>query len=324
MDLLIRSTRVLVVALALALGGCVPDVDTDESRLGAPRLLAVRAEPAEAAPGGSVALRALYADADGEIADAPIDWAFCLARKPLAELGPVARACLDATGEHIAPIGIGIDATGTVPRDACRLFGPDPPPAEPGQPPGRPVDPDSTGGYRQPLRVIDPAGDVSLAELRIACGVATATQEQSAEFTRRYRRNVTPAIDVLELVRGGATVALGDEPVEVALGETVTLRAAWTACPEGEPAECTGAERYLRFDPTTRALVVERESIRAAWYVSGGTFARERTGVASDDPATATENELVLDALGEVTLVVVLRDARGGASWRTAQLHVVE
>lgn len=344
-------SRLRIAVLGLAVAACVPDVDTDESQLGAPRLLAVRAEPAEAAPGETVRFVALYADAGGGIDEAPIDWAYCTARKPLAELGPVSRACLEPSGDAILPIGLGIDVSGAVPRDACRLFGPEPPAAEAGQPAGRPVDADATGGYSQPVRMLVPRGEesaVSLFEARLACGLFGATQAESVEFTQRYRRNVAPRIDSLELVHeDGRTIELlPADIVDVAPGEAVTLRVTWPACAESDtcgdglcgvdetrvscaedcttPASCPGAERFLRFDALTRQLVIDRESIRVAWYTSGGTLASERTGVGTDDRAHESENTLLApEAESDLTLVIVLRDARGGTTWREARLRVV-
>ncbi|UJR81756.1 hypothetical protein [Sandaracinus amylolyticus] len=344
MDVL-KTTGILIGILASA---CVPDVDVDESLLGAPRLLAVRAEPSEAAPGDTVRFVGLYADASGAIDEAPLDWAFCIARKPLAELGPVARACLEVENDALVPIGVGLDVSGAIPRDACRLFGPEPPPSEGGEPAGRPVDPDVTGGYAQPLRVLDPSeGVTSLVETRLACGLFGATQQQSVEYTQRYRRNASPTVEALEITRDdGTTETLGDEAIAVRAGEVLTVRVRWPECALEDTcgdalcgidetrascaADCTtigagcgGAERYLRFDLATRTLVPERESIRVAWYVSGGTLESERTGVADDDTTSASENVLTApDEPGELTLVVVLRDARGGAAWSQARLRV--
>ena len=339
-----------ITILLLILSACVPDVDVDASLLGEPRLLAVRAEPAEAGPGESVRFVALYAGPDGAIDDAPIDWALCTARKPLAELGPISQGCLELTHPALVPIGEGIEASGAVPREACRLFGPEPPPAEDGAPAGRPVDPDVTGGYAQPLRLRVPGNDVdsvALFELRLACGLFGATQAEAAEYARRYRRNVAPEITRLELVHEDGRVLALDEPADVALGEVVTLRAGWPSCPESDacgdglcgidetrsdcpddctaPSSCAGAERFLRFDVASRALVADRESIRAAWYTSGGTLEAARTGVGADDPRTLTENTLTVpESAGELAVIVVLRDARGGVAWREATLRVVQ
>lgn len=333
---------------ALSLAACVPDVDIDESILGDARIYAVRAEPAEAAPGDTVRFVALYAGRDGIESEAPIDWAVCTGRKPLAELGPVAPACLAEVSDALVPIGQGIEASGVIPRDACRLFGPEPPPATAGEPAGRPVDPDATGGYAQPVRLLDGDGNVSLFELRLACGLFGATQAESVAFTQRYRRNTPPSIERVELEReDGREVVIEDGvPAEVRAGEQVTLRVVWPECPLEDTcgdglcgidetitscredcatpsAGCGGAERYLRFDLASRSLDAERESLRVAWYSSGGTFEAERTGVSADEIATFSENALVVpETAGELAVIVVIRDARGGTGWREVRLRI--
>ncbi|MBX3272991.1 MAG: hypothetical protein KF729_22200 [Sandaracinaceae bacterium] len=340
------------MVLGLGALACVPDVEIDESRLGAPRLLAVRAEPPEVAPGQVQRYVGLFAGADGVLDAAPLDWAYCLARKPLAELGPVSGACLEVEGDAIAPIGVGLAVEGALPRESCRLFGPEPPPTVPGEPIGRPVDPDVTGGYTQPLRLLVPDGAEirpSLFEVRIACGLFGATQAESVAYTQRYRRNTAPGIEALELVhQDGRVVTL--EPgatTSAPRGEQVTLRARWPACPDADacgdglcgidetrascpddcsdPAAvgCAGAERFLRFDLGTRALVADRESVRLAWYASDGSFEAARTGVSGDEALTLSENGLTLpEAPTELVVIVVLRDERGGATWREARLRV--
>ena len=75
--------------------GCVPVLEDRSPYVDAPRLLAVRAVPAEVSAGAEVTLEPLFADGAGRISPAPLDWSFCTALKPLAELGPVAagEAC---------------------------------------------------------------------------------------------------------------------------------------------------------------------------------------------------------------------------------------
>ncbi len=88
--------------------------------------------------------------------------------------------CLAASGPSLIDLGEGQTESGKLPMDACRLFGPDFPPATVDMPAGRPVDPDASGGYYQPVRVIAEGafeGDVA-ASARIACGVAGATGDQ--------------------------------------------------------------------------------------------------------------------------------------------------
>lgn len=332
--------RAKYVHCLLLVGACVPELTADLSRVDEPRVLAVRAEPAEAAPGETVTLTALHADAGGTLGESALAWSLCTARRPLAELGPVARDCLLAEGEALLSLGTGVSVAATVPMAACRLFGPEPPPAVDGQPAGRPVDPDPGGGYYQPVVLAAPEADPTLLQLRIACGLAGATQQQAAEFRRRYQANRAP--EVTALARDGEPLA--DELV-VAAGEEVALRVRWASCPE-QPAcgdgicsldeavdtcaedctdssGCAGAESYIRFDQESLGLVVAREAIRVAWFTTAGTFASASTGRAADERTDTSDNIFTApDEPGPATIWVVLRDDRGGTSWRELAVAV--
>lgn len=339
------ASTLLVLVLA---AGCLPDVDVDESRIVAPRVLAIRAIPAEAAPGETVRLEALHVGPEGRIVDGVLEWARCDARRPLAELGPVSPACLAWEDPALVLLGFGASVEAAISRDACRLFGPDPPPAQPGEPAGRVVDPDVTGGYHQPVRVVSPDdAAIVLGEVRLSCGVAGATQAQAAELRQRRHANRAPEISTVFVQRGDGTDVLLDEatPLTVSRGESITMEAGWLECPESDacgdgicgadetsascaedcrvPSRCSGAERFVRFDPIARALVVERESMRVAWYTTDGRFELERTGRGADDPAPyASSRWIAPDAPGPVTVWMVIRDARGGVGWAERSLVV--
>jgi hypothetical protein len=321
----------------------------DESVVSEPRVLAVRATPAEAAPMGNVSYEALWVDADGPVIDAPLTFHQCLARKPLAELGPVSQECLRSESEDLVLLGTGVEAQGSIVTNACELFGPTPPTPEPGEPPGRPVDADTTGGYSLPLRVTGPGVSPVFFEQRIRCPLPGAGQLQSAELTRRYRRNENPEIERVELVHeNGDAVDLDvNAPTDVSRGERVTLRVHWPACPieaecgdgvcsEGEDRfscrvdciqekGCKGKEAYVFFDPQSREIVERSEAIRVAWFTSDGRLQEERTGVEEASDALDSENTFTAPgASGDVNLWIVLRDSRGGVGWQQLQLHVTE
>ena len=324
------------VALALALVACSPHLDDRLFRVEGPRILAVVAEPAEAAPGTPIAYRALQVDASGEITDA-IDWAFCAERAPLASLGSVSANCLHASGDAIVPFGaMTIDAAGALPVDACRLFGPEVPPAgQPGDPPGRPVDPDPTGGYYQPLRLIPEAGGevgVTIERTRIQCGLASGTGEDRVAYLHRYRVNRNPSLSMLDLAMPNGTHVTIDTsappaPSQIPAGTVVTIRASWTECPghvDDLPMDaCAGAEPYLVYDGITEALVERRETMRLAWFATAGTIASDRTGREATDATTFSENTWTApDTAGPVSLWIVLRDDRGGVGWFRIDLVV--
>lgn len=321
--------------------GCLPDVDVDESRITSPRILAVRSVPAEAAPGERVMLEALYVGAEGRIEESPLEWTRCDARVPLAELGPVSPACLAWEDPSLLPIGFGDGVQATISPDACRLFGPDPPPSMPGEPAGRVSDPDTSGGYYQPIRVVEPALDaMTFADVRLVCGVAGATQAQAAELRGRRKLNESPSISSVFVQREDGSDAFfgADEPLVVRANETLTLEVNWDTCPSVDvcgdgicgvdetltlcaddcrtPRGCSGAERYVRFDVATRAIVEARESMRAAFFTTGGSLSIERAGRDAEDERTfASSRWQAPSEPGEAVLWVVLRDARGGVSW---------
>jgi hypothetical protein len=97
---LFRIAHVAGIALIAAPFGCVPETDVDESKLDAPRVLAVRAEPAEAREGERVTYTALLANAAGRLDKGVLAWFQCGARLPLSELAPISSVCLDPTSEE--------------------------------------------------------------------------------------------------------------------------------------------------------------------------------------------------------------------------------
>ena len=93
----LRSIVALLGAAGAALG-CTPDVEGGASILDAPRVLAIRSEPAEAAPKGNppteITWSALFVGPDGDQDPALLDWAVCTERKPLVTAGEMSLECL--------------------------------------------------------------------------------------------------------------------------------------------------------------------------------------------------------------------------------------
>ena len=244
----------------------------------------------------------------------------------------------------------------TLPADVCQTFGPDQPAPKPGQPAGRPADPDPTGGYYQPVRIFDPdAGDrrATLSfEARALCHVATATPAQQAEFDNRYRLNENPTVAGVVLGDGTPVPSVESNPASVTAvpaGARIELRVTWPSCPTpGEdacgdgvcgidetagdcPADCTaptgcgGAETYLWFDPATRAFAPRRESIVVSWFATAGAFATARAGRDEAEATAATDSANTWTApagAADVWMWIVLRDARGGVAWSSHRLRV--
>jgi len=340
-------------ALCLVVGclcSCVPNEADDDALITQVRVLAIRAEPAEAAPRDKVTLSALYVGPGGSLEDAPIDWAFCLQRKSLAELGPVARQCLAQESALLQTLGEGLHASASVPQDACRLFGPDRPPPQNDEPIGRPVDPDPFGGFYQPVRVFDAdTSRYTLFEERISCTLAGVTQAEFASWNRRYRRNQNPSIGALTDLDSGQTLAADSAkqpPFGVSTGQKLRLRASWVECSDGAecddgicgadetrttcsadcttPRGCEGSEHYLYYDRTSRSFATRRENLRVAWFATAGHFDGPRTGRPEAEASTSqTDNVWTAPKQsGEVSVWLVLRDDRGGIGWQGYRLNV--
>jgi hypothetical protein len=340
----------------LGLAACSPDLEGGASIIDSPRILAVRSEPAEAAPKGnpptSVKWSALFVGPQGDEDPSLLDWAVCTERKPLVTTGEMSLDCLAPTADVLVPLGSGDEVSGTLPDDACRLFGPNPPLPKPGEPAPRPTDPDATGGFYQPLRVREalPHGDeYSVGLTRISCGLARVSAEQALDYQARYRENENPELTSVELANGSGNVPLTDDPETTAVvkaGSHVTFNATWPECPlfptcgDGfcganedktncpddctEPHGCAGSEPYVAFDLASRELVDRREAMRVSWYSNHGTFDHDRSGRTEEEAAVANSSNTwtAPGSASDVRVWVVLRDDRGGVAYRSLVVRV--
>jgi hypothetical protein len=340
----------------LLVAACKPEIEGRPSEIVGPRVLAVRSQPADAKPSETISYDALFVDSEGLGDPAALDWALCLAGKSLTQPGTVSAECLTAEGDEIGALGSGGAVMATIPKDACALFGPTPQTPEAGQPASRPVDPDTTGGYYQPVRVLETAeesGAYSVGVTRLSCGLGGATQAQAADFTRRSKPNQNPELEVLLAIdaddNATALPALDSEQsLSVPAGSELTLYASWPECPlepecgDGicspgedsspsgcpddcrEPRGCRGSEPYVYFDPVSRELRDRREAIRISWYATAGQFKNERTGSSESqaDQSTTENTWTAPDGEAAVKLWVVIRDDRGGVGWGSYQLEV--
>ena len=351
MGILIRGA---VVGLLLATAvGCVPTFDDNLPLVNEPIVLSVQSEPAEAAPNQQVQLTGLVATPDVDGAAPSLTWGLCIARKPLTELGPVNPVCIQApklAPDAIVSLGSGQTVTARVPMDACRLFGPSLPEPMNGEPAGRPVDPDPTGGYYQPVGVtLNATGVTSLGAVRIFCPPSGLDQEQAAAFNANYRNNQNPTLDGVTF---GADmgelqpVPAEPEAVRVTAGQALRFRTSWVTCPTSSqcgdgvcgaqedkntcpddcmtPKGCTGAETYAWFNPDSRALETRHESIRVSWFTTAGRFDNAVTGRDEDEfTSGSTDNGWTAPATaGKVRIWLVVRDARGGQSFRSFLIEV--
>ncbi|AKV01576.1 hypothetical protein AKJ09_08239 [Labilithrix luteola] len=292
-------------ATTCVLVACIPELGPRESFVGRTMVLAVRAEPPESKPGEPVTYEALVASPEGTIVAPRTQWAFCATPKLLTENGAVSPSCL---ADGVVALG---DASANVqavtPSDACLLFGPETRSAD-----LRPRDPDTTGGFYLPIRVTLAAEDgearVAFGFERLSCNLANAPADVVREFAARYVANGNPSIASLAAEVGGSPVALDAIPS----GASVTLRLSW------QPED---AESYVLFDPANQSVVSGRESLRASWFTSAGSFDDDRTGRRRDEPETFTTNTWHAPGNATVThLWVILRDERGGTSFASYDL----
>lgn len=347
-----RAAFSLSLTLASVVG-CVPTFDDNLPLVDKSTVLAVQAEPAEAAPGKPVQLTSLVGTPELNGAAPALSWGLCLARKPLTELGPVNPVCIRAPSpgsKDLVDLGSGSTVMATLPQDACRLFGPSLPEPMNGQPPGRPVDPDPTGGFYQPISVtLLESAVTSMGAVRIFCPPSGLDQQQAATFNAQYRNNQSPRIDALSArTESGEVLPIPEEPdaLSVAPMQVLNLEASWQACPRsamcgdgvcgaGEdksncaddcstPKGCTGAENYAWFNPESRNVETRHESIRVSWFSTAGRFENAVTGREEDEFAeTSTGNVWTApEVAGTLRVWAVIRDARGGQSFRSFLVSV--
>jgi hypothetical protein len=315
-----RALPVISVAALITAGACEPSLDDRTFLVSSPSVLAVRADPAEVLPGGKVTLTTLYVGPSGAV-PGPFDWAFCEDRNPLANLGPVSPTCARRSGAGFIELGTAPTESSSLPADTCRVFGPDVPSAQPNEPPGRPVDPDATGGYYQPVRLA--AGEaIAIGLVRVTCDVPGASPDQIADLTAHDHPNANPQVDAVTSGAGSSLAMDGAGTNAVAASQHLDLRASWASCDPLAPS-CTGSEGYAFLDPQTHAVVHVREQIRVSWYATGGTFDDDTTGRDATDTTPYTDDGWTAPATaGTVTLWVVIRDDRGGVGWRSLTLNV--
>ncbi len=287
------------------LAGCTPEMGNPASLITGERIIAVRAEPAEAGPGDMVQYTSLAASPAGTAQTPDLLWSLCNLREPVAENTPVSQACLT---QDLPPSGQGGQVAIQTPSAACVNFGPLAPPSGSGA--LRPTDPDATGGYYQPIR-LDLGLDQVVFRERLRCDPAGASLLLSQEFRARYTTNRNPTLVSLSGMVDGTAVSLDSIPE----GRRIDLVATWSD---------DSAEVYPVFDASSQTLVDHREALWLSWYITAGAFGDSTTGRADDDPATWTENRWQSPTTpGPVTLWLVLHDSRGGVDFAFSTLTVV-
>jgi len=317
-------SSILFALFCLGAQACKPDLGPTSSLVLAPRVIAVRGTPPEAPPGAlSVTYDFLAVQPDGRI-DTSGAWMLCTTPKSTAENAPVSNGCLTDGGVFL---GAGSTTTAKLSSNACALFGPQPPPPMKGQPPGRPQDPDITGGFYQPVRLdllpSDDGGLRGFAFERVSCTIPGLPPDIAKAIREGYHQNQNPVLSQVTGAFDGGTPVVwipasdgGTAPVsmQIPAGTGINLQASWT--PES-------AETYTIYDVTTQAVANKREAMRVSWFAGAGTFALDSSGRLEADLETFTDNQWTApNDAGPVHFWAVLRDSRGGTDFAEYQIEV--
>ncbi len=320
---LISRRHGIALALGVALA-CAPDLGPPGSLVNGPRVLAVRGNPPETLPGGppmgQIQYDFLAVTPQGRVIAPPASWDYCTTPRPPSTNNVIGPDCFDGGVQDLGHDGP--TAQAKMPQNACSIYGPDQPPPVKGQPPARPPDPDSTGGYYQPLLVTVPFPDTvdggiyQAAGLeRVQCNLANAPLSISQQYNREYVPNQNPVLaQVTAMLDGGSASTLveaGDGgpavPFAVAAGGTVWLTASWPA---------SSVETFPVFDPVSRQLVTQGEVLTVSWYANDGAMVYDISVRTPDNPSTVVDNQWVAPtSTGLVHMWVVLRDDRGGVDF---------
>jgi hypothetical protein len=292
-----------LVALHILLG-CSPDMGHPASLITSERIIGVRSEPAEAGPSDTVKHTSLVVSPLGTASEASLLWSVCTLRKPVDENTPVSQACLTDDLEASAQ---GDQVSIRTPNAACVNFGPLAPPSSTGT--LRPTDPDTTGGYYQPIRV-ELNGQQAIVRERLHCDLAGASLLLSQEFRARYTLNRNPVLVSLSAFVDDTPVALDAVPA----GQRIRFVVTWS--PES-------AEAFPVFNAVSQALTDQREALWLSWFTTAGRFDEFTTGRAADDLSTWSGNAWQSPTqAGTVFLWLVLHDSRGGADFAAYRLTV--
>ena len=288
----------------LLLANCVPKMGNPASLITQERIIAVRADPAEAAPGDTVQYTSLVVSPSGTVDAQDLSWILCSLRKPVAENTPVSQACLIGDLPQSAQGGAVSIQT---PSAACVNFGPLAPPSSHGT--LRPSDPDATGGYYQPIRLALGTG-LAIFRERLRCDLAGASLLMSQEFRARYTANQNPTLVSLSALVDETPTSLDSLPA----GQRIRLVAAWSP---------DSAESYPVFDSASQTIADHREALWLSWFVTAGAFEDSVTGSGEGDAAISTENVWQSPLTqGGVFLWLVLHDSRGGTDFASYTLTV--
>jgi hypothetical protein len=280
-----------IAALAAAAAGCQAQFDPASYVTGL-RVLDIKAEPPELAPGETTQLSALYYNnaVSSDAGAAPItrEWAYCTLPPPPGVA--VNKACaLDDDQPYIVPLAG---------QDPLAFVMPQVDPTKLGTP-------DVTLGVYLPVR------------LRVHAGSDTLTAVYRLRFaTGLTPRNHNPHLLGMFIVAGPGFPDAGIEqptplddanpPPPFHAGASIRLRATIDIDSWEELQTIGGDQSMPRLDTTV-------EQPRFLWYATAGTFNADVTKL--DRPDTALTLDKHLEGLTQVKVWVVVHDERGGSDF---------
>ena len=277
--------RLLFCSFALA-AGCGGDFNDDYNLVSGLRLLAVKAEPPEAAPGERIHLTALAHPSQQSNGAAPsIKWSACT-QPPIAGSGTLNNDCLlNEAAPYLIPLGSGPAIEASIPGVVPDDFGP----------------PDFTGGIYLPIRLrVQSANDAldGILRFRLAAGSPP-------------NRNPVLTGILLSANGEGAPAPLDESaPPSVKVNDHLTLRAGFSL---------DSAEKYQAPDigGGTREAT---ETLNVTWFATAGHFSSGSNGPDIDTTLALDKNPPAAGAT--IDIWVIGRDERGGLDFIHRSLKV--
>ena len=182
----------------------------------------------------------------------------------------------------------------------------------------RPADPDTTGGFYQPVRATwqsDAGPLLAFAQQRITCALANAPTDIAAMYAAHYIPNNNPTLTDLVLDPADAMTTLyvaGETTAGHGLGGQKVVLA-------GRLQRRVGGD-LPGLDVLTLTLDTQRESLRLSWFATAGALRARRDRAQPDGAGDASPRTSRTAPMtpGPVYFWTVLRDDRGGIDFAGA------
>ncbi len=324
----IPGSGILLAALFIA-GGCQRINPGDASFVSGLRVLGIKGQPPDVAPGSTTTLSALAVD--GQNRQVSVSWSYCTEAMQMGQDIPDDCVLADG-GSFITPIGNGPSAMMTMPTVDQSVLG----------------DPDRSGGVYLPVRVTATAGSdtaIGIYQLRYNTG-ATPNQNPTIAGVYSVMLNAgTPSDGGMPPDGGssdGGTFSNGGDlltpldpnnPTVVHSGDKLILRALF---------QTGSVESYMVAgrpnDSGMASMRPANETLSTNWFSTGGTVGFSMSGIEMGPVQMGGMGGMGMGGMGgfqrripDVTLTmdqnlppsgtlidvwVVATDNRGGADWQ--------